>query len=557
MNTLTGMKQSQLPPTTIPIKILCECGQKYAFDLESIDGGMAYPVQCPICGTDGTAAANRAIARHLESQTTSAPGLRLGEPPPPPTVHPPVPQKLPSAAKTGSSARTKPRTKRLVQKICGAVVLVLVAAAAVIFGRSHHGSSAVSNEDLPHTLVELNAWYVEPPAGQNAAIFFSQGFDALQIGNVNDPNTPLLGKGKLPPLGATMSVSVKSALAAALHANKNALQFFVQGAKCEQSRYPLDLKQGVDAVFPHLLKVKSATLVTELSAIQHAEANDGEQAANDVLTALGLARSLCAEPSLSSQKMRAASVLITLAALEQTLNRTALRPGSLSELSTAFHKMEDYDTRGEGFNRALAAELITSTALLATPQKLQELLSAPGVDIPAELRNQITARLQNANNLKEEQQYYQETFQQLRAVRKLALPDRLKAGDLIRQRVTKAADKKLAIIVWLLPGLAQDVAKEAGCLASLRLGLAALALEKFRAAHDNRYPDALGELIPDCLASTPMDPFDGQPLRYRKKGSGYLLYSIGPDLKDDSGQRMDGKNGDITFTVVKPAKRAE
>ena len=133
----------------------------------------------------------------------------------------------------------------------------------------------------------------------------------------------------------------------------------------------------------------------------------------------------------------------------------------------------------------------------------------------------------------------------------------MKAGDLIRRRVTKAADKKLGIIEWLLPGLAGDAAKEAGCLASLRLGMTALALEQFRAAHDNRYPDALAELTPDYLTSTPVDPFDGQPLRFRNKAGGYLLYSIGPDLKNDSGERMNGKQGDIVFAVVTPGKPAK
>jgi hypothetical protein len=48
------------------------------------------------------------------------------------------------------------------------------------------------------------------------------------------------------------------------------------------------------------------------------------------------------------------------------------------------------------------------------------------------------------------------------------------------------------------------------------------------------------------------DPFDGQPLRYRNQGTGYVLYSIGPDLKDDGGKPMNGKEGDIVFTVVTP-----
>jgi hypothetical protein len=57
------------------------------------------------------------------------------------------------------------------------------------------------------------------------------------------------------------------------------------------------------------------------------------------------------------------------------------------------------------------------------------------------------------------------------------------------------------------------------------------------------------------LDTVPLDPFDGQPLRYEKKAAGYALYSIGPDLRDDSGARMKGKVGDIVFEVVTSSKR--
>jgi hypothetical protein len=62
----------------------------------------------------------------------------------------------------------------------------------------------------------------------------------------------------------------------------------------------------------------------------------------------------------------------------------------------------------------------------------------------------------------------------------------------------------------------------------------------------------LSELTPNYLDATLTDPFDGQPLRYRKQGAGYVLYSIGPDLKDNSGERMTAKGGDLVFTVVTP-----
>jgi hypothetical protein len=41
------------------------------------------------------------------------------------------------------------------------------------------------------------------------------------------------------------------------------------------------------------------------------------------------------------------------------------------------------------------------------------------------------------------------------------------------------------------------------------------------------YPAALTELVPDYLISVPIDPFDGQPLRYQQTANGYKLWSIG------------------------------
>jgi hypothetical protein len=62
--------------------------------------------------------------------------------------------------------------------------------------------------------------------------------------------------------------------------------------------------------------------------------------------------------------MRAADVAIAVAALEQTLYRTVLPRESVAEVMTALRQMEDYDARGEGFNRALVADRITMAALL-------------------------------------------------------------------------------------------------------------------------------------------------------------------------------------------------
>ena len=61
----------------IPIKIICHCGQKYAFDVQPEDGRMPVTVNCPVCGRDGTIAANESIRKMLHGKT---------QPLPPPSV---------------------------------------------------------------------------------------------------------------------------------------------------------------------------------------------------------------------------------------------------------------------------------------------------------------------------------------------------------------------------------------------------------------------------------------------------------------------------------------
>lgn len=64
------------------IKVQCDCGQKFKFDVEPINGRMPYTVACPICGADGTQKANAILA----SLAATAP--------PPPQVSAPSPAPL-------------------------------------------------------------------------------------------------------------------------------------------------------------------------------------------------------------------------------------------------------------------------------------------------------------------------------------------------------------------------------------------------------------------------------------------------------------------------------
>lgn len=54
------------------IKIECGCGQRYAFDVEPVNGQMPYTVACPVCGADGTSVANEVIAQSFQPVAVAA-----------------------------------------------------------------------------------------------------------------------------------------------------------------------------------------------------------------------------------------------------------------------------------------------------------------------------------------------------------------------------------------------------------------------------------------------------------------------------------------------------
>jgi hypothetical protein len=71
--------------------------------------------------------------------------------------------------------------------------------------------------------------------------------------------------------------------------------------------------------------------------------------------------------------------------------------------------------------------------------------------------------------------------------------------------------------------------------AARRLTVTAIALKRYQ-LRQGSFPPALTSLVPEFISTVPLDPVDGQPLRYRRNAGGtFLLYSIGENGVDDGG----------------------
>lgn len=78
--------------------------------------------------------------------------------------------------------------------------------------------------------------------------------------------------------------------------------------------------------------------------------------------------------------------------------------------------------------------------------------------------------------------------------------------------------------------------------ARLRLFLLEAALEAHRTENES-YPESLAALNPRFHRGLPKDPFTGADFMYRRRNGAFLLYSVGPDRKDDGGIQASRQSG--------------
>jgi hypothetical protein len=127
-------------------------------------------------------------------------------------------------------------------------------------------------------------------------------------------------------------------------------------------------------------------------------------------------------------------------------------------------------------------------------------------------------------------------------------------------------EQAAAVSSWCSQGthLLRDVLEmDRLCQAELHTAATALAIERYRLAH-GMWPTTLADVTGDrFLSSIPADPYDGRPLRYLVGPDGVVVYSVGPDRRDDGGKRPPGarnhhgnfSNADVGFRLLNPDRR--
>ncbi|MGA2686236.1 MAG: hypothetical protein ABSF51_14425 [Verrucomicrobiota bacterium] len=414
--------------------------------------------------------------------------------------------------------------------------------------------AAIRAAGLPTSGVELNAYYSAVPDNENAALVMTQAFALIR--SYSDSRSNEVDQFQFPERGQPVTPEESKLLYSYVEMNSDALARIREAIKLPESRYPVDYTPGLITLLPHLTQLNKLEKIAEYELMLASQSGDTTNAVVAIESLVGIAHSLDEEPDIIAQLVHVRFILSVENSLEYYLNATNLNATQLGELAALIANAER--------TNLMARALIGDRAELIPYFQLK----------PVWLRND------NENKWVSDYPptkywfmgvgerdliYYLRVMDTNIAFANLPFPRNL---DAINNFVGEATDKieqhpytsfhyehPFLLSATFLPSTGIILKREAEFATKLHLTVTALAIERFRSAH-GRLPENLNELVPQFLSGLPVDPFDGQPLRYHRLAKGYVIYSVGADGHDDGGREKpadwkstDKTTYDITFTV--------
>ncbi len=265
--------------------------------------------------------------------------------------------------------------------------------------------------------------------------------------------------------------------------------------------------------------------------IFNAQAEQPDQAWNAAADLFRLRRLIGKAPNWGNEPWRFQILRHGLVALETAASR-ASSPQSIREMRSVIDSTRD----PECWRRRLVAQRCIMLEVAKQP------ILMFGFGGPRQLRWQtavLIARMQLSKLTGSFQSGCAdllETNERLIPVTRAAFPDALAQESAMLLRIEQQKSPLPFFDMWRLLGRVNvDRANEE---AVYRLADTLLAIAEYRASRGGALPKRLDDLVPVFLKSVPLDPFDGQPLRYRQTilPSGFdeiTLYSVGENGVDD------------------------
>ena len=402
-------------------------------------------------------------------------------------------------------------------------------------------------------LAELVAKRAAVPDEQNGAL---QVMAAAQLIPLEWPQpsfpAPLFNEviQRLPP-DTPLNEARLNSLRAAMRQASGAIGPALQVAKYPTGRHAITWsRDGIGTLVPHAGSALNVADLLTMHALLCTHEGDVDGALVACRACLNAGRSVGDEPEATSQLVRLSCRGLALHSLERTLAHGEAASSTLANLQQL---LEDEADQPVLLTMARAHRAITHQALEAIKSREFNRNSyglAQPFGLPDEVTNWVEAAkaktchaavLRFANRFVEIAKL--PPNEQYQAFEQLAEPDF--EMPIIFPPKQQHWPKNHARAYWNSEAL-------------LKCAIVALASERFRQAK-GRWPEKLQELVPDYLRSVPIDPFDGKEIRFRQLSDGIVIYTLGPDGRDNGGTlsrlHVPPPDTDIGFRLWNPTQR--
>jgi len=437
----------------------------------------------------------------------------------------------------------------------------------------HRLEAEARKKGEPLTLAELARAYPPVPDPQNAAIVLIQlwaqedpaYWSAFRAGrrplprrreHDYDPALPILGRGSVKPPGQEMAAGAIQAMGTFLQEQAVHLATVRSALALPRSRFPIKIEDGFAALFPHLSALETEARWLRIASLYAGDRGELEEALSSIEAIVRLSDLLTDEPISVSQLIRAKCQQHAIDALEDLLSR---KPLSAEQIDRAQRLVESINPQ-----KMIQRSFVGERAMVLSV-----------FEMPAAVFADSAQSYTEGQSPKRDAAVYGLGMRFLAGIglklgdKRLMLETLSRALQLAEdgspvsfpsvQELARATDRKLegfppkTFSRFMMPGVEKIFGRFLSLEARKRSALVALAIERFRFDHAEALPEKLDVLAGPYLAGVPKDPFNSEPLRYRRLTVGYVVYSVGADLRDNGGDKTlrtgTGRNLDDIFMV--------
>lgn len=318
---------------------------------------------------------------------------------------------------------------------------------------------------------------------------------------------------------------------------EHALDLLREGAHRPAAVFPIDWSEHARILFPQYARYREATRWLSARALLDAHLGDMDAAVDRIETALRMSRHVDDDPILIGTLVAIAMQAIAMDGAERALSEgPAPSPQAAQRLQEVARSIDN----DEALNRALRGEAAMRIDLMREvalePDTAREMFSNvdsgdPWDRVLSLYHLRIMRPVRNADVIA----CLEETEDQIRVAQgltRLRQPPSAKMPGLLGKLGvpgTLPLVRMVGMPTW-------DRARQKTEFAQQHVDLLDVALDlKLHKATHGEYPPTGADLEAALGRRLPEDRYTNKPLKYRREGDGFVLYSVGPDGDDDGG----------------------